>query len=231
MDETYERLNGGRSDGLIFFGPAHAHPLLRLLRGSRLSTVLLNHVDEEGVLSSVSEDMEDGMHRVAETLLGLGHRRIAAIGGGPWSDALPRIAALRASLSSRAVLPDRHVLAVYDDGPLRPEEALARLMDDTEPPTALFCWHDRVGYRMLEACERLGIQVPDQLSLIGYDGLHWPSTSQHVLASVEVALDTLAEAAVRLLDELIQGRQDPPERRVYPVSLSRGTTLAPREYP
>ena len=219
-DEMYRMLNGGRSDGLIFFGPTGAHPLLRLLRSSRLPVVLLNQVDEEGVLSSVSDDMQDGMRQVADELVALGHRRIGAvIGLHPGPDALPRVAALRARLAAHGIsLPDEWLIT---------EREVGTLLTRPEPPTALFCWHDRAGYATLEECERLGIAVPEQLSFIGYDGLQWPSTSPHVLASVDVDLDTLAEAAVRLLDRLIQGEVEAPACRVFPVKLSRGTTLAP----
>jgi len=96
-----------------------------------------------------------------------------------------------------------------------------------EPVTALFCWHDRMGYSALEACEALGIAVPERLSVIGYDGIHWPSTSRHILTSVEVPLDTIAVSAVQLLHELILGQAEAPVCRVLPVSLWQGTTLAP----
>lgn len=228
VEETYRLLNGGLADGLIFFGPNTGGSLLPLLRTSRLPTVILNQVDEEGVLSSVSDDLRDGMRQVVEDLTRLGHRRIAALADRTHTDAAARIEALRAYLALHDIaLPERRVVPVYAGDPLRTEEALRFLLGDPEPPTALFCWHDRVGYEMLEACERLGIAVPDRLSLVGYDGLHWPSTSQHVLASVHVSLDTLAERAVRLLDEIIVGEAAAPVFQVYPISLSPGTTLAP----
>jgi len=78
---------------------------------------------------------------------------------------------------------------------------------------------------VLEACERLGVRVPRDLSLIGYDGIHWPSTSSHILASVVVPLEAVSTAAVRMLDDLIEGRRERPVQESYPVSLSEGTTL------
>jgi LacI family transcriptional regulator len=80
---------------------------------------------------------------------------------------------------------------------------------------------------VLEACDRIGIAIPERLSLIGYDGLHWPSVSPHVLASVVSDLDTIADAAVRLLDQLIRGEATAPVARQFPVRVDHGTTLAP----
>ena len=101
------------------------------------------------------------------------------------------------------------------------------LLNAPEPPTALFCWHDRLGYETLEACDRLGIAVPDRLSLVGYDGLHWPSTSAHLLTSIHIPLQEAATRAVRLLDDLVEGRRTDAPEEWYPVTFSEGSTLAP----
>ena len=93
-------------------------------------------------------------------------------------------------------------------------------------PTALFVWHDRTAYRMVEACEAAGIRVPQDLSIVGYDGLVWPSTTGHIVTSVSVALDEVGHAAVALLDRLIEGETGPLTETLS-VHLSPGTTLGP----
>lgn len=228
-DETYSMLNGGRSDGVLFFGPSPEHPLLQQLRGSRLPTVILSRADREGVLSSVTDDVRSGMKQVADALTELGHRRVAVIAGPPNRESsLVRVALLRERLAAYGCpLPEERVLPVYDGGPLGTEEAVRALMQQPEPPTALFCWHDRLGYQVLDACQALGIDVPGRLSVVGYDGLHWPSASGQRLASVDVDLQGLTAAGVRLLDGLIQGEIAAPTALIHPVSLIRGTTLAP----
>jgi DNA-binding LacI/PurR family transcriptional regulator len=230
-EEIYRALNGGLTDGVIFFGPHRASPLLRLLRTSRLPTILIGHHDDEGVLSSVADDMPDAMRQVADTLVELGHRRIAAITGENNPDAAARIMVLRTRLAEQGIeLPDERILTVHEEGGSglpAPDVALSGLMESPDPPTALFCWHDRIGYRILEACEELGVSVPEQLSLVGYDGIHWPSISTHFLASIEVPIPTFAVDAVRILDDLINGVVEGPVIRNVPVALNQGTTLAP----
>ena len=226
VDDIYRRLNGGRSDGLIFFGPQHGDPLLALLRASRLPTVILSYGDEEGILSSVSEDMPAGIRGLADELVAQGHRRIAAL-TDPWTDATARIAVLREHLGAQGIsLREDWIFRMTQELPML-DNTLRSLMEAPEPPTALFCWHDRAGYLALDACERLGIAVPQQLSLVGYDGLHWPSLSRHILTSVAVDLDALANTAVVLLQELIEGEVSPLKNVVLPVTLLAGTTLGP----
>lgn len=233
VDETYQYLNGGRSDGLIFFTPQVGDPLLPHLRKSRLPVVLLNAVDEEGVLSSVKEDWHSGLRSAAEALVALGHTRIAAFTTDQFinPDATERVSTLRRSLSELGVdIPDRRVIPVNDHSLETSRLALEALLAEPDAPTALFCWHDRTGYLVLEACDKLGISVPKDLSLIGYDGMRWPARTRHVLASVIVDLDEMGEAAVEVLDQLVDSPDDAPINRVLPAIFDAGTTLAaPRQ--
>lgn len=226
-EEVYQSLNGGQADGLLFFGPNEGDPLLALLRSSRLPTVILNHVDRVGSISYVTDDMENGMRLVANALLEKGHQRIAAIAGASrlGADSPLRVGLLQRYLAERGVtLPDRWIVPVSTESATSPRQALEFLLAEPNPPTALFCWHDRIGYRMLEVCEELGVVVPEQLSLIGYDGLHWPSTSAHRLASVTVDLERLAETSILFLDRLIQG-EDAPLKEMFLGKFEPGTTL------
>ena len=230
VEETYRHLNGGRCDGLIFFAAEPDDPLLPYLRASRLPTVLINSIDPAGALSYVKEDHMDGLAQVADTLVGLGHRRIAALTNIPAGnhDADRRIAILRTMLAERgAPIPDRWVVNTDDDRFDDAEDALRILMSDPAPPTAIFCWHDRLGYQVLEHCDKLGIVVPDQLTLIGYDGVRWPAQARHVLASVQVNLNELAEKAILLLQRQINGEITEPVGIELPVTITPGTTLGP----
>jgi len=228
-EETYRALNGGRSDGLLFFAPQVGDPLLPYLRKSRLPVVLVSGSDEAGALSSVTSDSGEGMRQVAQNLVALGHRRIAAFSAsGPLPDAHDRVVLLGARFAEAGIaLPEKWILAVDGKRPADGAAALRFLLDDPAPPTALFCWHDCVGYMLLEQCEALGIAVPERLSLVGYDGVPWPAKTRHTLASVTVDLDVMGEAAVETLHRLVSHQGHAPVQRVLPVTFSRGTSLGP----
>ncbi len=227
--EMYRALNGGRSDGLLFFAPQAGDPLLPLLRRSRLPVVLVSGADGAGVLSSVTSDTADGMRQVAGNVAALGHRRVAALTAlGPHPDAHDRIILLRGQLAEVGVsLPERWVVPADRNDETGGAAALQFLMDEPDPPTALFCWHDHLGYKILEQCEALGIAVPERLSLVGYDGLPWPAKTSHTLASVAVDLDAMGEVAVEILHRLISHQTPAPIQSVLPVTFLQGTTLGP----
>lgn len=219
--EVYEALNGGFADGLLLFAPLPDDPLLSMLRGSGLPTVLIHRRDQEGVLASVCDDEDQGMRLLADALVERGHSRIAVIveeASGP-KDASMRLRLLRKYLGPHGVeIPDERVVFWRGDAGAALDQALIHA------PTALFVWHDRAAYRVMEACDARGVRVPEDLSLVGYDGLPWPSTSSGVIGSVHVDLAAIAEAAVGMLHGLITGVRERGEETVS-VSFEAGTTL------
>jgi len=224
--ETYQYINGGINDGLVFFKPQDSDLLLPFLRKSNLPIVLLNSIDEEGLLSSVTDDWRAGIREAASRLLANGHRRFAALTGEKLTDARNRIEYFKSCLSEAGIeIPENRTIAVDGKDSSAVNQAMRSLMAQQQPPTALFCWHDYVGYRALEECRNLGISIPDKLSIVGYDGVRWPARTTHILASVEVDIEAMSKVAVQTLVELVTGEAKPPIQITMPVTFQPGTTL------
>jgi DNA-binding LacI/PurR family transcriptional regulator len=225
LEEIYESLTGGFSDGLVLFGSTADDPLIALLKESTLPTVLIAPRQTDGTFLSVLDDEAMGMRMVAEAIVAQGHRQVAAITyrTGNNLDPTGRIARLRLELARLNVpLEDEFVLPFG----IGPEDAAKRLLDLCPRPTALFVWHDGNAYRLLEALERSGLSIPNDLSIVGYDGILWPSKSAHVIASVAVPVDQMARTGVCLLDRLISG-DGSSVNQIIPVSFNPGSTLGP----
>ncbi len=225
-EEMYRYLNGGIVDGVLLFGPITDDPLLPYLRTSRLPTVLLGAEDEEGVISSVRDDVAMGMQQIADRLYDLGHRRILI----PLEsheinkDAHERNTLLRKFLEAKGVRVPNCVVPSNPDGS---DTILDYITGSSVQPTAVFCWRDFKAYYLLENCERHGIRIPAQFSIIGYDGLAWPLATSHRAASVSVDFDLLTETAIQLLIAKIHHPDQKVTQKRIPVTLHDGTTLAP----
>ena len=215
VEESYRSINGGRADGLLLFAPHAEDPMLAMMRRSRLPCVVLNARDAEGVLRSVKDDVEGAMAEIARALQSLGHRKIACLHLGPkvTPDAEERIGLLRRAY------PDLESIDVS----IGLDQTLRRVSARPSPASALFCCTDGLAYVVLAAVEQLGLAVPGDISIVGYDGIRWPSDSAHVVASAAVDLKILASAAVDLLLEPTDGVSE-----VVVQTLFRpGTTLGP----
>lgn len=225
-EEMYRYLNGGIVDGLLLFGPIADDPLLPYLRNSRLPTVLLGSEDEAGVISSVRDDVVMGIQQIADRLYDLGHRRILI----PMEsyeinkDANERNTLLHKFLEAKGVMVPHCVVPSNPDGT---DTILDYINARSDKPTAVFCWRDFKAYSLLENCERRSVRVPDEFSVVGYDGLAWPLATSQQAASVSVDFDLLTETAIKLLISKIQHPDQKVTQKRIPVILHNGTTLAP----
>jgi LacI family transcriptional regulator len=224
LDETYKSLTGGFSDGLVLFGSTADDPLIELLKESTLPTVLIAPRQADPAFLNVVDDEAMGMRLVAEALVAEGHREIAATTYQTENNPDPtgRVGLLKRELARLNVpLADDFVLPFQ-----YAEDAARRFLELSPRPTALFVWHDGNAYRLLEVFEGLGLSIPKTLSIVGYDGIIWPSKSTHVIASVSVPVDLMARTGVCLLDRLISGDGSLTDQ-IIPVSFNHGTTLGP----
>lgn len=206
---------------------------LRDAPASRIPLVLANCVAPEPGPSSVHPDDAGGAVAALDHLVDLGHRRITMLGGHHDSDRPGqgnvsgpiRWEAFREAAAARGVTARLHLRGwEIDDG-----YAAALTVLDVAPaerPTALFAVCDRVATGALLAAARLGIDVPGDVSIVGFD-------DQEILADRLVpSLTTVAlphaamgEAAVRLALEL----PNPVKHLVLPCPLVvRGSTAPPR---
>jgi LacI family transcriptional regulator len=141
-------------------------------------------------------------------LLELGHRRIAAISGP--ADVLcskARIAGFRSAHDEAGVPVDADLVRYgnfYIDGGY--EHAMA-LLSRPDRPTAIFAGSDMQAVGVLRAARRLGLDVPGQLSLIGYDNLPLATWTDPTLTTVNQPLRDMAGAATRMLLDLAGGAE------------------------
>lgn len=225
--QIYQFLNGGLADGLLLFAPLPDDPLLQLLRKSRLPVVIMNSRDAEGQYSSVVDDVEQGMRLLADAIVAEGHRNVAALVSetAETPDCWVRIELLTKRLRDLGVdLPPHRLIPTGEGGV---DRVVSAFNQESEPPTAIYCWHDRLAYAFLSACEQQGVSIPDRWSVVGYDGLHWPSRSSHEVSSIKIDFDELASTAVKLLDRSIQNPNASAVHETLAVSYLRGTSLGP----
>jgi LacI family transcriptional regulator len=164
-----------------------------------------------------------GAKQATEHLLGLGHRRIAALAGAEgWYATEERLLGFRAAMASAGILPDTQLIR-YSDWQIRGGEAAAEeLLSHPDPPTAIFGFNDNVAIGALNAARRLGLRVPEDLSIVGFDDtfqsrIVWPQ-----LTTVRQPLQELGRTGVSLLMRLLEGQ------RVEALRMELSTTLVVR---
>jgi DNA-binding LacI/PurR family transcriptional regulator len=90
-------------------------------------------------------------------------------------------------------------------------------------PTVAVNWVDTYAYAMLDDCVKLGVRVPDDLAVVGFDGVPLRFPPARTLTTIRAPWKRVAETAVHLLMNLIEG-QDVARETVFPVELVVGDT-------
>lgn len=175
----------------------------------------------------------DDMAAAAEMtryLLGLGHRRIGFIKGAPNQTAsAERLIGFETELALAEPAAECLVEAgefTYRSG----FEAAERLLSARRPPTAIFASNDDMAAAAIAAAHRRGLDVPGQLTVVGFDDTPlatavWPS-----LTTVRQPVAEMAETAIRLLTEAGVGRaagEEAPREHLVPHSLIIRESSAP----
>ena len=164
-------------------------------------------------------------------LLGLGHRRIAIISGP--DDVLcsrARLAGFRFAHDEAGIDVDPELVhygtfylnAGYDHG--------MALLDRPDRPTAIFAGSDLQALGVLRAARRLGLDVPGQLSVIGYDNVPMAAWTDPALTTIDQPLQDMAGTATRMVLDLARG-EDLPTSRVDLVTelVVRESTAPPAD--
>ncbi|MFC3834344.1 LacI family DNA-binding transcriptional regulator [Deinococcus rufus] len=193
-------------------------PRLDYLREQGVPAVLIGHHPE---FSWVAPDDEGGAHLATTQLVQAGHRRLAYLGHGASQVAHDRergfLQAARAVGAQTTVIgSDFTVLGGY--------RAVRRAWETGTRFTGLFAQSDESAAGAVAALEDLGLRVPQDVSVVGFDGL--PELPVHVrLTTVAQDIPRIAATAITLVQEAIAGL--PPRGESIPVTLIPGATVAP----
>ncbi|MEW2631449.1 LacI family DNA-binding transcriptional regulator [Streptomyces sp. NPDC048389] len=227
-DAAVAELLDRRVDGIIY--AAMSLRRVRVPEGlHRTHSVLANCLPEDDSLPAVVPAERAGGRTAARLLLGAGHRRLAVIGGVDDIASVERTRGFRDALRAESVtVPEEWI--VRGGGEISAGYAGAlRLLDGVDPgrrPTGVLCYNDRVAAGVLHAATRLGIDVPADLSVVGYDDQeHMAAFLTPPLTSVALPHRAMGEAAARLLLDAIDAGRTPPAtvRRLACPVVSRAS--------
>lgn len=221
----------GRVDGALFVAPERTRPSITALVNAGFPTAVMASGAVPGA-PTFMVDNEAGVAEVVRHLSGLGHRRIAHIAGRlDMDDGMFRYQAFRRQMELAGLpVPDEYLEEGYfviDRG----AEAMERLMRLPKPPTAVFCANDEIAIGAYAACRDLGVKVPDEVSIVGFDDSPGSAYITPMLTSVRQPLFHMAQAACEALIRCIEEEPCVDAQVFTPDLVIRDSTSRPMEDP
>ncbi len=219
-------VNGAAADGVIYVSATLGSPLPG--RPGGVPVVFVNRYLDDVDVDTVVSDNHGGGRLVAEALVELGHRRIALIAGPEnTTTSRDRERGFREQLAVSGVEFDEALRRVGQFSHHSGYQWCLDLLASKQRPTAVFAANDVVAFGALDAARRVGVRVPEELSIVGFDDIDMAGWEGFNLTTVRQPLVEMGRAAAHLLIERVEsGDGGPPRRRVFPVGLVRRDTLA-----
>ena len=226
-EEAFREITSGFVDGVIVHCREN-DPVAALLAKAEFPAVAI--VDATPLLPSVTVDEAQAASLTLDHLQARGHQDILhRRTHSPFVSVQSRSEALLAAAGARGM----SVQTLWENGANGPADFVvpswdataaeaAVLADPAHRPTAFVGLTDFAARQVLDYCRRVGIRVPQDFGIFGFNGLDYPNQHER-LTTINADWDAVAETAVALLSGLLAGRPAPPIT-LLPVELIEGDT-------
>ncbi|MCX7967485.1 MAG: LacI family transcriptional regulator [Armatimonadetes bacterium] len=222
-----ELLSNQRVDGILLWAsryPAEGYtvPLPKKIK-SRIPMVVLGYHTKDGT-DYVSIDRAAGTYQATKHLIALGHRRIGYL-APPWgmNPEHPKLDGILRALKEEG-LPDPVLMLTQGHTRLDGRSAVQAIKEQNPFPTALICYNDLVAIGAYRGLRDLGLSVPEDIALVGFDGIEDGEYLDPPLTTVTVPVTALSQIAVHFLLNRISGEVEEQQKEVViPELLVRGS--------
>ena len=232
-DAEYSQVMGMLSnsvDALILVGTTHHQKTLDLIQNAGIPLLLVACWDESFPIPQVGFSNEAGAASVVNHLIELGHTNIGAIAASQATNerAEARLKGIRDTLNT-------YGLALKNENVFRCEfsfenggRGLRQLINQSEPPTAIICGSDMLAAGALFEAQRLGLGVPNDVSITGFDDIELSRQVFPALTTVRTPRREVAKKTAILLLEKLAGKQELSSIRLETKLMVRASTAPPR---
>lgn len=217
-------------DGLILRGDRHHEELRKLLAFQEIPFVNVGVYEPEKPYPSIGVDNAEAGRTITRHLVDLGHRRIGMVAAMQRNNdrAQARLRGVLEVLDEAGVPPPPEWIVQVDYKLDEARAAARHLLSRPERPTAVVCGNDVIAYGVLLEADKLGISVPGQVSVVGFDDLEWSRHLRPSLTTIHMPTDEIWRRAGEYLVHTLAGI---PAIRHHEVDFSlvvrESTTFAP----
>jgi len=217
--EFSRAIHGTQLDGLILENVLRREVVETAL-GTGLPVVVVDDDYPDLPIEYVNHDAYGGALLAMRYLLAQGHQRIGLLAGpAEHINVRRRLAAYRDALSEATIAYDPALVAQSDLSVDGGERATAHLLASRTTVTAIFCSNDCSAIGALRALRAVGVQVPGDISVMGFDDIESARLVSPALTTVRVAMEDVGVAAVQALSDRLHHPQRPYSTRLLHTSL------------
>ena len=218
VDSCLAEWKESKVEGLIGVGFSEDEAVVQALLESTIPTAFVDTHVTAPHIRSVSSDNEAGSYMAVRHLIGLGHERIAFLGGQPSGRIIrDRYDGYRRALEESGLDVPGELIRVTDFTKESAYRAMRELLQHSRPrPTAVFCVSDLIAFGAMQAARDLRVKTPEELAVVGFDDIEAAKHVTPPLSTVKQDGYKMGETAV---DSLVSMISSPKKVAVEPVLL------------
>jgi len=204
-------------DGFIFAPPGGDDKfLLAYLEKNNIPAILITPNKPYGDFCVVKATDKMGGYQAANYLISLGHKKIGIITCIPGRTfAQERLEGCKEALKANDIQQNENYIQMGDNSFSSGFSAAEKLLSIDEPPTAIFACNDEMALGAESAIYKMGLKIPDDISLIGFDDISLVSELSVPLTTIKQPVDDIGGVAVSLLIQLMEKQQI--EKKAYEI--------------
>ena len=209
IDQVSELLENTKVDGFVLSPPISDNKrLIKLLLEKQCPFVRIAPLDGSLISPFVLADDCELAREVTDYLIGLGHERIAFIAGDKTHSAsIERLAGYKQALESASISFDEELLEQGDFSFESGEQCALNLLDKAIRPSAIFASNDYMAAGVMKVAQKLGLTVPNDLSVVGFDDAPVSSQLWPTLTTVKQPVKEIAAQSATLLLDAINNKE------------------------
>jgi LacI family transcriptional regulator len=211
-DKEFHLLNtmlGKQVDGIVFMGGNITEEHVQEFEKSPVPIVLAASIEKSYKIPSVTIDYDQGAYDAVKDLINRGHKKVAFV-SGPMEEpvnGIKKIEGYRRALDEANISYEEELVIegdyTYDSG----IEAFEKINEMTEKPTAIFVGTDEMALGVIHGASDLGINIPNDIEIIGFDNTRLATMVRPRLTSVVQPMYDIGAVAMRLLTKFMNKEQ------------------------
>ncbi|HLZ56922.1 MAG TPA: LacI family DNA-binding transcriptional regulator [Ktedonosporobacter sp.] len=211
--------------GVITLALSSNDPRIQGLCRSSMPAVFIDSIFQGKYATYVKSDYRDAAREATDYLLALGHKRIASFPGDPMAvTGTERLMGYQQAMASAGLIMDPHLVRQSGWESKDAYQAALALLSERQDFTAIVAGSDMMAFGILRALRQYGLRVPEDVSVIGFDGIDPSEDADPPLTTIQQNKQALGQGAVARLLHMIKGAEAPAPLIVPAQLIVRAST-------
>jgi LacI family transcriptional regulator len=226
-DAVVQKLIQNSVRGVAVFTSSFSYDAISTLTSAGIAVATLNHVPNGRLVSTITIDHKKGLVQAIDHVAALGHCRAAVIAGPETNQTACAIKqVLVEGLRQKGLDPNPVTHSDYrlDAG----ASAVRSILSAKDAPTVIFCGSDLIAMGAIMALEEAGVDVPNDISIVGVDDLPFSFLVRPALTTIRVPRDELGQTAFAALEKLLKLKRQRGSDYIIETELVIRKSTAPR---